>query len=163
MFAVGRPDLTDVFQRFLDVVGYCQHVGLQRYGGALLDFSAAEEQAEGHRHAPEARQRHTPVVDQEHHRDNCCGNVCAVEIAEAVGPDVLQAVDVPHERFGQIGKIAFPEISERQTAKPLRKRDARVLDLPVNQPVGVVILLQVRDKRENHKRGDQHEKDPGFR
>ena len=73
-------------------------------------------------------------------------------------PYVLEAVYVAHDRFGQIGEIAFSEISERQTAKPLRKRDARVFYLSVNKSVGIMILLQVRNKRQNDERGDKPKK-----
>ena len=36
-------------------------------------------------------------------------------------PDVLHAVHVPHEGFGQVGQIPLAEIAQRQLAQPLRQ------------------------------------------
>ena len=78
-------------------------------------------------------------------------------------PYVLETVYVAHDRFGQIGEITFAEIAERQSAQTFCKRNAGVFDLSVNKSVGIVILLQMCDKRQNDKRRDKPDKEPGIR
>ena len=84
VFLIGRPDLPDVFQSFLNTVGYLN-------GSSFCDFRitcghlpASEQQQECHRHAPEAGDRKLPVIGKEHDRDYSRRDVGSVEIAKAM-------------------------------------------------------------------------------
>ena len=107
---------------------------------------AAKEQREGHRHAPQAGAGQPPVGDKQTDGDDGRGDIRAVEVAQHVAPAVLHAVDVAHERLGEVGEVAFAEVTQRQFAQPLRQPQARGLDLPVHEAVGGPVLLQMRDK-----------------
>ena len=63
-----------------------------------------------------------------------------------MAPDVLHAVDVPHEGLGQIGQIPLAEVAQGQLAQPFRKTQAGGFDLAVHQPVGGLVLLQMGKK-----------------
>ena len=143
---IGGADLAHVLQRLLDAVGDADAGRLGAFGGAAGESAAAKEQGEGHWHAPQAGDGQPPVVDKQADGDDSCGNVRAVEIAQHMAPDVLHAVDVAHERLGEVGEVAFAEVTQRQFAQPLRQPQARGLDLPVHKAVGGPVLLQMRDK-----------------
>ena len=69
-----------------------------------------------------------------------------------MAPDVLHAVDIAHQGLRQVGQIPFAEKAERQLAKPLRQTQPSGLDLAVHQPVGGLVLLEMREKGEKCKR-----------
>ena len=83
-FLIGRPDLPDVFQRFLDTVGYLNSGSLRDLRITCRHLPASEQQQECHRHAPEAGDRKLPVIGKEHDRDYSRRDVGSVEIAKAM-------------------------------------------------------------------------------
>ena len=68
-----------------------------------------------------------------------------------MAPDVLHAVDVPHECLGKVGQIPLAKIAQRQFAEPLCQTQAGRFDLAVHQPVGGLILLQMGNKGQKDK------------
>ena len=146
LLLICGADFAHVLQRFLNAVGDADAGRFGALGGAAGEPAAAKEQREGHRHAPQAGDGQPPVVDKQADGDDSCGNVRAVEIAQHMAPDVLHAVDVAHERLGEVGEVALAEVTQRQFAQPLRQPQARSLDLPVHKAVGGPVLLQMRDK-----------------
>ena len=155
---IGRPDLPDVFQGLLDAVGHGDGRGLGDLGAALRQLAAAEQQREGHRDAPEAGQRQLPVIGEEHDGDQRRGNVGAVEIAQTVGPDVLQPVHVAHDGLGEIGQVTLAEVAQGELAQTLGQGNAHVFHFAVDQAVGRLVLLQVGDKGEQQEDQD-HQQD----
>ena len=143
---IGGADLPHIFQRLLDAVGNPDSGFFRPLGGAGSHPSAAEQQPKGHRHAPQAGNRQPPVVDKQADGDDRRRDVCAVQIPQHMAPDVLHAVDVPHEGLGQIGQIPLAEVAQGQLAQPFRKTQAGGFDLAVHQPVGGLVLLQMGKK-----------------
>ena len=156
---VGGADLPDVFQRLLDAVGdtdcglFCP---LRGPGG---DLPGAEQQAEGHRHPPQAGDSQPPVIYQQANRDNGRGDVGAVQVSQHMGPDVLHAVHIAHEGLGQVRQIPLAEVAQGQLAQPLRQAEAGGLHLVVDQAVSGVVLLQVGHKGQNDERDYQPKKE----
>ena len=74
LLLVGGPDLPNVFQRFLNAVGHLQAVLLQFLGIAPGQLPAAEQQCEGHRHAPQNGDRQPPVIAEQGDGDEGRGN-----------------------------------------------------------------------------------------
>ena len=110
---IRRADLPDVFQRLLDAVGHVDGRGFRDLGTALRQLATAEQKRESHRDAPEAGERQLPVVREEHDCDQRRGDIGAVEIAQAMRPDVFQPVHVAHDGLGEIGQIALAEVAQR--------------------------------------------------
>ena len=141
---VGCPDFPDILQRLLDAVRHLHRGLLVVFRLGFVHLPAAEEQDKGHRHAPQAGQRQFPVVDQHARSDQRCGNPGAVKVAQAVGPYVLQPVHVAHQGFRQVRQVTLAEIAKRQPAQALRQAQPGVFHLAVDQSVGCLVLLQVR-------------------
>ena len=153
---IGSPHLADILQCLLNAVRDLDPGRLGDLGVAFGKLAAAEEQREGYRHAPEAGQSELPVIRKEHHGNDGRGEIGAVEIAQAVRPDMLQAVHVAHDGLGQIREITLAEIAQRQLAQALGQADADIFHLAVHKAVGGFILLQMCEEGEHHK--GQHQK-----
>ena len=151
LLLIGGADLPHIFQRLLNAVGDSDGRFFRPLGGAGGHLSAAEQQTEGHLHAPQAGNRQPPVVHEQADGDERRGDVRAVQIPQHMTPDVLHAVDVPHESLGEVGQIPLAEVAQRQFAKPLRKTQAGRFDLAVHQPVGGLVLLQMGEKGQQDK------------
>ena len=156
---VGGADLPDVFQRLLDAVGDTDCGLFRPLRGPGGDLPGADQQAEGHRHPPQAGDGQPPVIYQQAHRDNGRGDVGAVQVSQHMGPDVLHAVHIAHEGLGQVRQIPLAEVAQGQLAQPLRQAEAGGLHLVVDQAVSGVVLLQVGHKGQNDERDYQPKKE----
>ena len=75
----------------------------------------------------------------------------------------IQLVEMSAKSSQLYREIAFTEPAERQSAQTFRKRNAGVFDLSVNKSVGIMILLQMCDKRQHDERRDKPDQEPGIR
>ena len=140
---VGGADLPDIFQRLLDAVGDMDRGLFRPLRGPGGDLPGAEQQAEGHRHPPQAGYGQPPIVHQQAHRDDRRGDVGPVQVSQHMGPDVLHAIHIAHEGLGEIRQIPLAEVAQGQLAQPLRQIEAGGLDLIVDKAVSGLVLLQV--------------------
>ena len=148
---IGGADLPHILQCLLDAVGNPDSRFFRPFGSPGGHSPAAEQQSKGHRHAPQAGNSQPPVVNEQADGDDRRGNVRAVQIPQHMAPDVLHAVDVPHECLGKVGQIPLAKIAQRQFAEPLCQTQAGRFDLAVHQPVGGLILLQMGNKGQKDK------------
>ena len=151
LLLIGGTDLPYIFQRLLHPVRDPHSGALGPLRLALSELPAPKQQAEGHRHPPEAGKGQPPVIPEQAHRNHGGREVGAVQIAQHMAPDVLHAVDIAHQGLRQVGQIPLAEKAERQLAKPLRQTQAGGLDLTVHQAVGGLVLLEMREKGEKCK------------
>ena len=70
LLLVGGANLPDIFQRLLDAVGDTDRSPFRPLRGPGGNFPGAEQQAEGHRNAPQAGNSQPPVIHQQAHRDD---------------------------------------------------------------------------------------------
>ena len=81
LLLICRSNLPDVFQRFLNAVGYAHRGLFCPLGAAAGKPARAEQQAERHRYAPQTGEHQPPIVGQQADRDNRCGDIGAIQIA----------------------------------------------------------------------------------
>ena len=156
---VGGADLAHAVERLLDALRHLQLRHPIALEHRLHRLARGEQQGKSHRNAPKRGNRQLPAEEQRSHEHDGCRDHGAPQLTEHMAVGVLHHLHIAHDGFGQIRQVAPPEERKRQFAEALGDLDALIAAFLVENAVGVVVLLPIRQQQ----RHEEHSKANGKR